>query len=46
MLGKKYKLSDQHKDATEELEDIIFYVKNVVDIITVIKDSNNVDDVR
>jgi len=46
MLGKKNKLSDYHKEAIEDLKDIIFYAENAVDIITVIKDSNNVDDAR
>ncbi|NKF07116.1 hypothetical protein J1C67_00025 [Clostridium gasigenes] len=46
MLGKRNKLSNYFKEAIKDLEDIIFYAENAVDILTVIKDSNNVDDAR
>ena len=46
MLGKRNKVSDYYKEAIEDLEDIIFYAENAVDILTVIKDSNNVHDAR
>jgi hypothetical protein len=46
MLGKKNRLSDYNKEAIEDLEDIIFYAENALDILAVIKDSNNVDDAR
>ena len=46
MLGKEIEISEYYGEAIEDLEDIIFYAENALDILTIIKDSNNVDDAR